>query len=172
MRLRPIVPLDPIEDIHDDVARHYSGPDAIDDQSIFNNNLPAAEPSPTAENTFDLDTNETETINYEHETFYYEHKRVHEVPLLYNPLRETVHADRTHLTETENQSDEKTHRHLITCLNNKFSQIMMWHQPHHLPKRLNRSHEIILPDIAFARHLCLKRLITSLFMNCKRSPHF
>ena len=68
MRLRPFVPHDPIEDIHDDADRDYSDPDAIDDQSIFNNNLPAPEPSPPAENTFDLDTNETETIDYEHGT--------------------------------------------------------------------------------------------------------
>ena len=31
MRLRPFVPHDPIEDIHDDAARHHSDPDAIDD---------------------------------------------------------------------------------------------------------------------------------------------
>ena len=91
MRLRPLVPHEPIEDIHDDAARHYSDPDAIDDQSIFNNNLPAPEPSPPAENTFDLDTNETETIDYDNGTIYYEHNRVHEVPPLYNPLPETVH---------------------------------------------------------------------------------
>ena len=106
MRLRPFVPHEPIEVIHDDAARHYSDPDAIDDQSIFNNNLPAPEESPSAENTCDLDTNETETIDYEHGTIYYEHKRVHEVPPLYNPLPETVHTDSTHRSETENQPDE------------------------------------------------------------------
>ena len=106
MRLRPFVPHEPIEDIHDDAARHYSDPDAIDDQSIFNNNLPAPKPSPPAENTRDLDTNETETIDYELGTIYYEHKRVHEVPPLYIRLPETVHTDRTHRTETENQSGE------------------------------------------------------------------
>ena len=105
-RLRPFVPHEPIEAIHDDAARHYGDPDAIDDQSIFNNNLPAPEPSSPAENTFDLDTNDTETIDYEHGTIYYEHKRVHEVPPLYNPLPETIHTDRTHRTETENQSGE------------------------------------------------------------------
>ena len=31
-----------------------------------------------------------------------------------------------------------------------------------LPKRLNRSHETILPDITFAKHPCLERWITSL----------
>ena len=106
MRLRPFVPHDPIKDIHDDAARHHCDPDAIDDQSTFNNNLPAPEPSPRAENTFDLDTNETQTIDYEHGTIYYEHKQVHEVPSLYNPLPETVHTDRTHRIETENQSGD------------------------------------------------------------------
>ena len=67
IRLRPFVPHEPIEDIHDDAARHYSDPDAIDDQSIFKNNQPAPEQPPPAENTCDLDTNETETIDYEHE---------------------------------------------------------------------------------------------------------
>ena len=57
MRLRPLVPHEPIEDIHDDAARHYSDPDAIDDQSIFNNNQPASEQSLPAENTCDFDTN-------------------------------------------------------------------------------------------------------------------
>ena len=106
MRLRPFVPHDPIEDIHDDAARHYSDPDAIDDQSIFNNYLPAPEPSPPAENTFELDTNETETIDSDHGTIYYEHKRVHEVAPLSNPLPEAVHTDRTYRTETENRFDE------------------------------------------------------------------
>ena len=95
MRLRPFVPHEPIEDIHDDAARHYSDPDAIDDQSIFNKNLPAPKRSLPAENTCDLDTNETETIDYEHGTIYYEHKRVHEVPPLHNPLPETVHNNHT-----------------------------------------------------------------------------
>ena len=106
MRLRPFVPHELIEDIHDDAARHYSDHDAIDDQSIFNNILPAPEQPPPAENMCDLDTNETETIDYEHGTIYYEHKRVHEVPPLYYPLPETVHTDSTHWSETENQSDE------------------------------------------------------------------
>ena len=64
MRLRPFVPHEPIEDIHDDTDRHYSDPDAIDDQSIFNYNRPAPEQSPPTENTCDLNTNETETIDY------------------------------------------------------------------------------------------------------------
>ena len=66
MRLRPFVPHDPIEDIHDDTSQHYSDPDAIDDQSIFNYNLPALETPPSAENTVELDTNESDTIDSEH----------------------------------------------------------------------------------------------------------
>ena len=106
MRLRPFVPHDPIEDIHDDASRHCSDPDAIDDQSIFNDNLPELETPPSAENTVELDTNETDTIDSEHGTIYYEHKRVHEVPPLYNPLPETVHTERAYRSEAENQSDE------------------------------------------------------------------
>ena len=106
MRLRPFVPHDPIEDLHDDASRHYSDPDAIDDQSIFNNNLPALETPLSAENTVELDTNKTDTIDSDHGTIYYEHKRVHEVPPPHNPLHETIHADRTHQSEDENQSDE------------------------------------------------------------------
>ena len=102
----PFVPLDPIEDIHDDASRHYSDPDAIDDQSIFNDNLPALETPPSAENTVELEKNETDTIDSEHGTIYHEHKRVHEVPPLYNPLPETVHTDRAHRSEAENQSEE------------------------------------------------------------------
>ena len=63
-------------------------------------------PNPHRENTFEFDTNETETIDSEHGTIYYEHKRVHEVPPLYNPLPETVRTDRRHRTETEDQSGE------------------------------------------------------------------
>ena len=106
MRLRSFVPHDPIEDVHDDASRHCSDPDAIDDQSIFNDNLPALETPPSAENTVELDTNETDTIDSEHGTIYYEHKRVHEVPPLHNPLPETVHTERAHRSEAENQSDE------------------------------------------------------------------
>ena len=106
MRLRPFVPHEPIEDIHDDAARDYSDPDTIDDQSIFNNNLPAPERSLPAETTCDLDTNETETIENEHGTIYYEHKRVHEVPPLHNPLPEIVHNNHTRRIETENQPEE------------------------------------------------------------------
>ena len=109
MRLRPFVQHDPVEDIHEDAARHYSDPDAIDDQSKVNDNLPAPEPTPPAENTFELDANETETIDSEHGTIYYEHKRVHEVPPLYNPLPETVHTDRTHRTEPENPIRRNRH---------------------------------------------------------------
>ena len=106
MRLRPFVPHDPIEDIHDDASRHYSDPDAIDDQSIFNDNLPASETLPPAENTVELDTNEFDTVDSEHGTIYYDHKRVHEVPPLDNPLPETVHTDSTHRSEAEIQSNE------------------------------------------------------------------
>ena len=106
MRLRPFVPHDPIEDLHDDASRHYSDSDAVDDQSIFNDNLPALETPPSAENTVELDTNETHTIDSEHGTIYYEHKSVHDVPPLHNPLPETIHTDRTHQSEAENQSDE------------------------------------------------------------------
>ena len=106
MRLRPFVPHDPIEDIHDDTSQHYSDPDAIDDQSIFNDNLPELETPPSAENTVELDTNETDTIDSEHGTISYERKRVHEVPPLHNPLPETVHTDRAHRSEAENQSNE------------------------------------------------------------------
>ena len=106
MRLRPFVPHDKIEDVTDDVNRHYSDPDAIDDQSIFNDNLPAIERSPPAENTFELDTNETEAIASEHGTIYYEHKRVHEVPPLSNPLPEAIRTENTYQTRTEIQSDE------------------------------------------------------------------
>ena len=106
MRLRPFVPHDPIEDIHDDASRHYSDPDAIDDQSIFNDNLPASETLPPAENTVELDTNESDTVDSEHGAIYYEHKRVHEVPPLDNPLPETVHTDSTHRSEAEIQSNE------------------------------------------------------------------
>ena len=100
------MPHDTIEDVNDDVNRQYSDPDAIDDQSIFKNNLPAPEQSPPAGNTFELDTNDTETIDSEHGTIFYEHKRVHEVPPLSNPLPEAIHTDRTYRTETEKQSDE------------------------------------------------------------------
>ena len=93
---RPFVPHDPIEDIHDDASRHCSDPDAIDDQSIFNDNLPALETPPSAENIVELDANETDTIDSEHGTIYYEPKRVHEVPSLHNPLPETVHTERAH----------------------------------------------------------------------------
>ena len=106
MRLRPFVPHDPIEDIHDDASRNCSDPDAIDDQSIFNDNLPVLETPPSAGNTVELDTNETDTIDSEHGTIYYEHKRVHEVPPLHNPLPETVHTERAYRSEAENQSDE------------------------------------------------------------------
>ena len=106
MRLRPFVPHNPIEDIHDDTSQHYSDPDAIDDQSIFNDNLPALETPPSPENTMELDTNETDTIDSEHGTISYERKRVHEVPLLHNPLPETVHTDCAHRSEAENQSNE------------------------------------------------------------------
>ena len=106
MRLRPFVPHDKIEDVTDDVNRHYSDPDAIDDQSIFNDNLPAIERSPPAENTFELDTNETEAIASEHGTIYYEHKRVHEVPPLSNPLPEAIRTENTYQNRTEIQSDE------------------------------------------------------------------
>ena len=40
MRLRPFVLHDPIEDITDDANRNYSAPDAVDDQTLFNDNLP------------------------------------------------------------------------------------------------------------------------------------
>ena len=106
MRLHPFVPHDPIEDLHDDASRHYSDPDAIDDQSIFNNNLPAFETPLSAENTVEIDTNETDRIDSEHGTIYYEHKRVHEVPPLHNPLPETGHTERAHQSEAENQPDE------------------------------------------------------------------
>ena len=60
----------------------------------------------TSAETVELDTKETDTIDSEHGTIYYEHKRVHEVPPLHNPLPETIHTDRTHQSEAENQSDE------------------------------------------------------------------
>ena len=106
MRLRPFVPHDTIEEVNDDVNRHYSDPDAIDDQSIFNNNLPAPEQSPPAENTFELDANETETTVSEHGTIYYEHKRVHEVPPPSHPLPEAIYTESTYRNGTENQSGE------------------------------------------------------------------
>ena len=68
MRLRRFVPHDLIADVDDNVNRHYSDPGAIDDQSIFDNNLPAPEQEPPAENTFEIEANETEIIDAEHGT--------------------------------------------------------------------------------------------------------
>ena len=106
MRLRPFVPHDPIADVDDNVNRYYSDPDATDDQSIFNNNLPAPEQPTPAENTFEIDANETEIIDAEHGTIYYEHRRVLEVPPLPNSLPESFHTVSTQRTHAENQSDQ------------------------------------------------------------------
>ena len=70
MRLRPFVPHDPIDDIDDDAKKHYSDPDATDDQTIFNENLPAPDILTPAENTTELDANEFESVDKEHGTIY------------------------------------------------------------------------------------------------------
>ena len=57
MRLRPIVPHDPIGDVNDDGNRHYSYPDAVDDQKLFNETLPEPAQSPAVENTSEIYTN-------------------------------------------------------------------------------------------------------------------
>ena len=94
MRLRPFVPHDPIDDIDDDAKKHYSDPDATDDQTISNENLPAPDILTPAENTTEIDTNEFESVDREHGTIYYEREQMHEVPPLPNALPEIVHPDK------------------------------------------------------------------------------
>ena len=88
MRLRPFVPHDHIEDVIDDANRHYSDPDATDDQAIFNNNLPELEHEAPTSARGEVDTNEIETVHAQHEMIYYEYEQVHEVPPLPQPLPE------------------------------------------------------------------------------------
>ena len=76
MRLRPFVPHDPIVDVEDNANRHYSDPDAVEDQTLFNENLPKPEQSPTTENLSEIETNVPEIVDTGHGTIYYEHKRV------------------------------------------------------------------------------------------------
>ena len=167
MRLRPFVPHDKIEDVTDDVNRHDSDPEAIDDQSIFNENLPAIERSPPAENTFEIDTNETEIVDSEHGTIYYEHKRVHEVPSLSNPLPEVIHTE----TSTEIQSDEPP-----TPLSDHESEQQI--PPHNDAESTTSYAETPAPITCNnITHYSLreapvpKTFENFLFMNCKHSPH-
>ena len=100
MRLRPFVPYDHFEDVVDDANRHYSDPDAINDQSIFNDNLPEPEQPASTDVTGEVDTNESETIDVQHGTIYYEDEQVHEVPPLSQPLPETAHSNNTQHSES------------------------------------------------------------------------
>ena len=74
MRLRPFVPDNPIEDITSDAIRHYSDPDAVDDQTLFNDNLTELDQSTPAEITGEIGVNETENVDNEHRKIYYERK--------------------------------------------------------------------------------------------------
>ena len=93
MRLHPFVPHDPIEDVEHDANRHYSNPDAVDDQTIFNDSMLETEQSPLTENTSEIDTNEPEIVYTEHGTIYYEHERVYDVPLLPSSYRRPFTVD-------------------------------------------------------------------------------
>ena len=77
--LRPFIPHDHIEDVIDDANRHYSDPDATDDQSIFNDNLPELEQPASTGATGEVDINEFETIDAQHLMIYHEREQVHEV---------------------------------------------------------------------------------------------
>ena len=89
MRLRPFVPHDTIEDVNDDANRHYSDPDGVDDQTLFNDKLPEPAHSPATEKTSESDTNEVETTDTDHGTVYNEYRQIHEVPPLASLLQNT-----------------------------------------------------------------------------------
>ena len=114
MRLRPIVPYDPIEDLTDDANRHYSDPDAIDDQTLFNDNLSEFERPTPIEITNEIEINETETIDSEHGTIYYERKQVREVPSPPNFSPENIRTENTQHTEYEIPSDTVATPPLVT----------------------------------------------------------
>ena len=160
MRLRPFVPHDPIDDIDDDAKKHYSDPDATDDQTIFNENLPAPDILTPAENTPELDVNEPEEINTEHGTFYYERERMHEVPPLPEPLRDTIHTNNTDRPESESPPEE-----IDLPITDEVD------QPHPHLKRPNQSHETTLLDIALEKHQSRKHTMTSSFMNYIQNQH-
>ena len=109
MQLRPFEPHDHIEDVYVYVKRHYSEPDAIDDQTIFNDNMPEPEQSPLTKKTFEIDANEPELLIPNMISFIYEHERFHEVPPLPSSLMETLHNNQTYRFHPENQSDQTTH---------------------------------------------------------------
>ena len=102
MRLRPFVPHDPIEDVRDDTNRHYSDPDAIDDQVIFNENLPNLDRTTPTDNVGNIDFNEPEALDTEHDLIYYEHGQVQVGPRLSNPIPEIMQNETTPQTEREN----------------------------------------------------------------------
>ena len=102
MRLRPFVPHDPIEDVEDDTNRHYSDPDAIDDQVIFSENLPDQDRTTPTDNVGNIDFNEPEAFDTEHGLIYYEHGQVQVKPRLSNPIPEIMHNETTPQTEREN----------------------------------------------------------------------
>ena len=102
MRLRPFVPHSPIEDMEDDTNRHYSDPDAIDDQVIFNENLLDQDRTIPTDNVGNIDFNEPEALDSEHGLIYYEHGQVQVEPRLSNPIPEIRHNETTLQTECEN----------------------------------------------------------------------
>ena len=114
MRLRPFVPHDPNEDITEDANRHYSDPDAVDYQTLFNHKLLEFERPTPAEITSEIEINETEIIDSEHGTIYYERKQIRKVPPLPNLLPENIRTENTHYTEHENPYDTKATPPLIT----------------------------------------------------------
>ena len=106
MRLRPFVPHDHIEDVLDDANRHYTDPDATDDQTKLNDNLPELEQQESTSATCEVDINEIETIDAQHGRIYYEHEQMYEVPPLSQQLSETVHPNNTRQSESESLPEQ------------------------------------------------------------------
>ena len=82
--------------------RHYSDPDAIDDQVIFNKNLPDQDRTTHTDNVGHIDFNEPEALDTEHGLIYYEHGQVQVEPRLSNPIPEIMYNKTTPQTEREN----------------------------------------------------------------------
>ena len=105
-QLCPFVPHDPIEDVEDDANRHYSDPDAVDDQLIFNGDLPEPDQTTSTELTGDIDFNEPEAVDTEHDLIYYEQEEVHVEPHQPKLIPGLIHDETMYQTEPESHLTE------------------------------------------------------------------
>ena len=130
MRLRPFTPKGPIEDINEDPSQNIEEPDALNEQDLFDNNIPP----PVIEQPQQAfpDQSEFKELRADHGIICYERHNIEPDNSILESQAETreQHLDNTSVTSPETQTNEyPANEHPSVPSQNSMSRYGLRHNP-------------------------------------------